>query len=136
MIDLFLDNLPLILDADGDGKRIRDVILQLAVRGRLVAQEEGDGDARSVLDAVARQRADLVSRGALKQPRFTSVREDCEGPFPLASGWVWAPLEHVCLDVSDGVHKTPSYVQSGVQFLSIKDLSGGKISFSDCRYIT
>ena len=41
MIDLLLENLGLVIDADGDGKRIRDAILQLAVRGRLVAQEAG-----------------------------------------------------------------------------------------------
>ena len=41
MIDLLLENLGLVIDADGDGKRIRDAILQLAVRGRLVAQDGG-----------------------------------------------------------------------------------------------
>ncbi len=47
MIDLFLDNIELVLGADGDAKRVREVILQLAVRGRLVGQ-----DANSTVEAL------------------------------------------------------------------------------------
>lgn len=34
-----------------------------------------------------------------------------------------------------GLTHTPKYVESGVPFLSVKDISGGKIDFSKCHYI-
>ena len=35
-----------------------------------------------------------------------------------------------------GVTHTPEYVLEGVPFLSVKDISGGKICFDDCKYIS
>lgn len=35
-----------------------------------------------------------------------------------------------------GVTHTPEYVFEGVPFLSVKDISGGKICFDDCKYIS
>jgi len=45
-------------------------------------------------------------------------------------------LESICTDISDGTHFTPTYVNNGVPFLSVKDLTHGYISFEKCRYIT
>jgi type I restriction enzyme S subunit len=54
----------------------------------------------------------------------------------LPPGWRWVRLGEVCRDISDGTHFTPSYVSSGVPFLSVKDVKETGISFSDCRYIS
>ena len=39
-------------------------------------------------------------------------------------------------DIYLGVTHTPEYVFDGVPFLSVKDISGGKICFDDCKYIS
>ena len=39
-------------------------------------------------------------------------------------------------DIYLGVTHTPEYVFEGVPFLSVKDISGGKIYFDDCKYIS
>jgi len=48
------------------------------------------------------------------------------------------PLESLCPKITDGTHVTPNYIESGVPFVSIKDLTRtpGKIDFSDVRYIS
>jgi type I restriction enzyme S subunit len=38
--------------------------------------------------------------------------------------------------ITDGAHHTPKYQDSGVPFLSVKDVSGGRIDFDDTRYIS
>jgi type I restriction enzyme S subunit len=38
--------------------------------------------------------------------------------------------------VTDGAHHTPQYIEAGVPFLSVKDVSSGKISFVNTRYIS
>ena len=39
-------------------------------------------------------------------------------------------------DIYLGLTHTPKYVESGIPFLSVKDISGGNIDFSNCHYIT
>ena len=39
-------------------------------------------------------------------------------------------------ELTDGTHARPQYVSAGIPFLSVKDISSGKISFQNCRYIT
>ena len=39
-------------------------------------------------------------------------------------------------DIYLGLTHTPKYVEKGVPFLSVKDISNGKIDFSKCHYIT
>jgi type I restriction enzyme S subunit len=47
-------------------------------------------------------------------------------------------LEGVCTKITDGTHITPEYIESGVPFVSIKDLTKtpGQIDFSDVKYIS
>ncbi len=40
------------------------------------------------------------------------------------------------VDIYLGLTHTPKYVEKGVPFLSVKDISNGKIDFSKCHYIT
>ncbi|MCI7221796.1 MAG: restriction endonuclease subunit S, partial [Erysipelotrichaceae bacterium] len=40
------------------------------------------------------------------------------------------------VDIYLGVTHTPKYVKEGVPFLSVKDISNGKICFDDCKYIS
>ena len=40
------------------------------------------------------------------------------------------------VDIYLGLTHTPKYVEEGIPFLSVKDISDGKIDFSNCHYIT
>jgi type I restriction enzyme S subunit len=42
----------------------------------------------------------------------------------------------VCRQITDGTHTTPNYIGSGVPFLSVKDISSGRICFDDTRHIS
>ncbi|MGQ0602251.1 MAG: restriction endonuclease subunit S [Anaerolineales bacterium] len=48
------------------------------------------------------------------------------------------PLEKVCNQITDGTHVTPTYLESGVPFLSVRNLTRtpGRLDFSDVRYIS
>ena len=38
--------------------------------------------------------------------------------------------------LTDGTHSTPKYAENGVPFLSVKDMSSGKLNFLNCKYIS
>lgn len=48
------------------------------------------------------------------------------------------PLEQVCTKITDGTHVTPTYLESGVPFLSVKNLTQvpGRLDFSEVKYIS
>ncbi len=50
--------------------------------------------------------------------------------------WEKVRLEDLCTKITDGTHKTPKYVETGVRFLSAKNVSQGYLNFSNCKYIT
>ena len=50
--------------------------------------------------------------------------------------WKFTKLGRLTCIITDGTHQTPNYIDSGYPFLSIKDISSGKIDFSDVKYIS
>ncbi len=75
-------------DAPEGIKRLRELVLGLAVRGKLVFQEAGDASAQNLLDKVAAEKRRLVSLGQLRQkepvPRYYSEQLG----YKLPVGWV------------------------------------------------
>jgi type I restriction enzyme S subunit len=62
---------------------------------------------------------------------------DSEGLPELPPTWAWAPLELLTTRITDGVHKKPTYVDRGVPFVTVKNLTAGPdISFEDLNYIS
>ena len=51
-------------------------------------------------------------------------------------GWPLIKLNEVCQKITDGTHVTPRYVNSGIPFLSVKDIRSGYIDFSDTKFIS
>lgn len=87
----------------------------------------------------AKWEADLIAKG--KDPKKAKYVEpesvDAEGVPELPEGWCWASVDGLSTKVVDGVHKKPNYVNEGVPFLTVKDLTSGPgISFEKCRYVT
>ena len=59
-----------------------------------------------------------------------------EIPFEIPENWCWCRLPEICLKISDGTHKTPAYVDSGIPFLSVQNISKGYFDLSNIKYIT
>jgi type I restriction enzyme S subunit len=116
--------------------RLRRFILDLAVRGKLVPQDQKDEPASELLDRIAAEKARVVGRLS-SRGRHSEGRERTEQfEFSLPSGWALSTLGSITLKITDGAHKTPTYVGSGVPFVSIKDFSAGHLDFSNTRFIT
>ena len=54
----------------------------------------------------------------------------------LPDKWCWATLNELMKKIVDGTHHTPTYVENGVPFLSVKDIRDGKVFFDNCKYIS
>lgn len=61
---------------------------------------------------------------------------DDEIPFEIPNSWAWSRLGNILNKLSDGTHSTPKYVEDGIPFISVKDVSSGVLSFLSCKYIS
>lgn len=50
-------------------------------------------------------------------------------------GWVEKTLKEVCEKITDGTHQTPKYFESGVVFLSSRNVTAGVIDWENVKYI-
>jgi len=61
---------------------------------------------------------------------------DDEISFDLPNNWEWCRFSSIYWQLTDGTHSTPKYTQSGIPFLSVKDMSTGKLSFTNTKFIS
>jgi type I restriction enzyme S subunit len=54
----------------------------------------------------------------------------------LPKGWAWEKVGNISFLVTDGTHLKPQYTNSGVPFLSVKNVRPGKILDLDIKYIS
>ena len=57
-------------------------------------------------------------------------------PFEIPDSWQWVRLGTLMSVISDGTHKTPTYVEKGIPFLSVQNISKGYFDLSKIKYIT
>lgn len=73
-------------------KKLRELILELAVRGKLLPQDPNDEPASELLKRIAAEKAELVRHGKIKKQKpLPEISED-EKPFELPVGWEWVRL--------------------------------------------
>ena len=89
MTALVTKHLPLVAGAPEGIKKLRALILELAVRGRLVPQDSGDEPAAEILFRISHSRHNASSpKGATKA--FDAANGfDGEPPFDLPNAWAW-----------------------------------------------
>ncbi|MBN9395470.1 MAG: restriction endonuclease subunit S [Candidatus Melainabacteria bacterium] len=126
------ENFSLIADSPGGIQKLRAMILQLAVTGKLVPHSSKEAPARDIIMAIQEEKTNNSQK---KSFRPSSSREN-DVRFDLPLGWELVDLGDLALLVTDGTHHTPTYVPSGIPFLSIKDISSGKLDFSNTKFIT
>ena len=139
-----------------NGKQLKNSILQWAIQGKLVPQDPNDEPASVLLERVREEKARLVKEGKIKKDKnesiifrgddnshyekFLATGEvkciDDEIPFEIPQSWCWCRFSAIYRLLTDGTHNTPKYTESGVPFISVKDMSSGKLSFSNTKFIS
>lgn len=115
-------------------KKMREALLQEAIRGELVPQDENDEPASVLLEKIKAEKERLIKEKVIKKQKELSPITEEEKPYDLPIGWEWERLSNVC-DVRDGTHDSPKYVEKGYPLVTSKNLTNGKIDFSNVKYI-
>ncbi|MBE4217231.1 restriction endonuclease subunit S [Vibrio parahaemolyticus] len=83
-------------------KKLRELILELAVRGKLVPQDPSDEPASVLLERIAAEKAQLVKDKKIKKPKKLPKIKKEEAPFKLPKGWSFSRLEDLCELITKG----------------------------------
>lgn len=124
-----------IADAPDAVARLRRFILDLAIRGKLVPQDQADEPASTLLKRIAAEKA-RTEAGRTSPGRQSQGRQRTEDfDFSLPAGWALSTLGAAAFKITDGTHHTPTYLATGVPFVSVKDFSAGELDLSNTRFI-
>jgi type I restriction enzyme, S subunit len=135
MSDTLTKHFSRISEAPDAVARMRRFILNLAVRGKLVEQDPNDESAAKLLKRIQAEKVRLVNEGILRRTKELEPVGEGEIPFQIPALWVVTRLGEV-YDVRDGTHDTPKYVDAGYPLITSKNLSTGRLSFEDVKFIS
>ena len=138
-----------------NGQQLKNSILQLAVQGKLVPQDPNDEPASVLIQRIRAEKEKLIKEKKIKKEKNPSyifrgsdnlhyekigdgepVCIEEKLPFEIPDSWEWVRLDTLMSVISDGTHKTPTYVEKGIPFLSVQNISKGYFDLSKIKYIT
>ena len=100
-------------------KKLRELILELAVRGKLVPQDASDEPASELLKRIAAEKAKLVAEGKIKKSKPLAEITDDEKPFELPIGWEWVKLGEI---TNFGITEKLSFISDETWVLDLEDI--------------
>ncbi|ABW66632.1 restriction endonuclease subunit S [Desulfosudis oleivorans] len=103
-------------------KKLRELILELAVRGKLVPQDPNDEPASELLKKIGQEKARLIKNGKIKkQNPLPKITED-EKPQKIPSGWNVTRLGEVLNVLNGRAYKNHEMLQEGTPLLRVGNL--------------
>ncbi len=124
-----LDNLTPLTTRPDQIKDLRQSILNLAVRGKLVPQDSNDEPASELLKRIVAEKARLIRAGEIRKPRELGVGEALTVPFEVPQSWQWVRLDSVGAIIGGGTPPANDAVNfaepgQGIPWLTPADLGG------------
>ena len=134
---MLLSNMELIATAPGGVAKLRELILTLAVQGKLVPQDPADEPARELLKKIRAEKDRLIAEGKIRRDKPLAAIAEEEKPFELPKSWEWSRLGVLASKLTDGSHNPPRDSGAGYPMLSSQNVwEGGVVDFtSPTRYV-
>lgn len=123
---MLLSNMELLATAPGGVAKLRELILTLAVQGKLVPQDPADEPAGVLLQKIRAEKDRLIAEGKIKRDKPLAAIGEEEKPFGLPAGWEWVRLGSL---LPFRIGKTPPskdpqyWADAGHAWVSISDMN-------------
>jgi type I restriction enzyme S subunit len=109
----FAEQFHILADAPNGVQKLREMILQLAVQGKLVPQDPKDEPASVLLEKIKTEKEQLIKEGKIRKPKPLPPIDPDQVPHKVPKGWVWTRLGN-CIVLVSGQHLKPSeYNENG-----------------------
>jgi len=121
-----------------DTKKLRQKILDLAIRGKLVPQDPVDEPASVLLERIKAEKEQLINEGKIKRGKKAAKTSDTPHyenvPFEVPENWVWCKLEDIVCELKYGTSEKSSSVGK-IAVLRMGNITNlGTIDYSNLVY--
>ncbi|HXE95837.1 MAG TPA: restriction endonuclease subunit S [Dongiaceae bacterium] len=103
-------------------KRLRELVLTLAMQGKLVPQDQNEQPASELLKEIEAEKQHLVKKGKIKKPKPLLEIKLEEVPYKLPHGWVWVRLGDIGIIGSSSRVLQNDWRDSGVPFYRAREI--------------
>ena len=90
-----------------DTKKLRQKILDLAIRGKFVPQDPNDEPASVLLERIRAEKERLIKEGKIKRSKKSASDDEIEAPFEIPESWEWCNITEITSKITDGTHNSP-----------------------------
>jgi type I restriction enzyme, S subunit len=132
---MLLSNLNLLATAPGGVTRLRELILTLAVQGKLVPQDTSDEPASKLLKKIRAEKDRLIAVGKIKRDKPLEEIDEAETPFGLPESWELVKLNELLPEFQNGASSRGDVGGKSVTVLRLADIKNRRISLADTRQI-
>ena len=114
-------------------QKLREMILELAVRGKLVPQDSDDEPTSVLLEKIAKEKVRLIIEKKTKKQKALLEIAETEKLFELPRGWEWVRLGGVTEFINGYAFKSTDFVHEGIGIVKIGDIWKVRWSRIRCR---
>lgn len=127
--DIFFSEFATLAAAPGGVQKLRELILQLAVQGRLVPQDPADEPASVLLERIAIEKNQLMKKGVIKKAKPLSPVAEGKVPYAVPVGWKWTRLAEISKLIHYGYTASANQDATDVRLLRITDIQNNRVNW-------
>ena len=121
-----------------DTQKLRQRILDLAIRGKLVPQDPNDEPASVLLERIRAEKERLIAEGKIKRPKAKkstdkSHYQNFTPPFDIPASWQWVRIADISSDILYGVSESAK-TEGSYKLLRITDIQNSGVNWDNVPY--
>ena len=120
-LETFFKHFDLLAEAPNGVQKLRELILDLAVRGKLVPQDENDEPAAVLLERIKKEKERLAKEGKISKLELLPPIKHNDILYNLPSTWLWVRLGEV-VDYNGAAKVSPSEIPEDSWLLELEDI--------------
>ena len=117
-----------------DTKKLRQKILDLAIRGKLVPQDPNDEPASVLLERIRAEKEQLIKEGKIKRSKKSAATDKSHYenvPFEIPENWVWTTIEDIAESNIGLTYKPTDICANGVPVYRSNNIQNRRICLKE-----
>lgn len=130
---ILFDHFDAITDAPDGVKRLRSLVLRLALEGRLVRQDSSDEPVAGLLKRIDEERKRIASENRFRLHQQAGISAKDSLPWAVPEGWKWVRLGQLAFPQAGFAFKSSHFntVGQGLPLIRIRDIG---FEVTECWY--
>lgn len=129
-LETFIQSFEYLADARNGVQRLRELIFQLAIQGRLVSQDTNDEPVSVLLNRIKEGKRRLIKEGRVRRQDSVAAVKPSHAPYELPTTWLWVRVDSIANRVHYGYTASARESRGDVLFLRITDIQNDTVDWS------